>query len=118
MTRRIIVCALPRQSLMILEWENQPFVTAFAGNTHETIVDVHGSFAVLFSPLFSWRASNPERSHKGGVGNGTVSNRDFLSIGSGLSEISSTLATGILDGSSATFLSLQTSGAKAAALFR
>jgi hypothetical protein len=40
------------------------FPTTFVGNLHETILPVHGSFAVLFSPLFSGQARNPEWSHK------------------------------------------------------
>jgi hypothetical protein len=36
-----------------------------AGNPQETICHVHGSFALLFSLLFSGRASNAERSYTG-----------------------------------------------------
>jgi hypothetical protein len=39
--------------------------TTFVGNTRETIVWVHGSFALLLSPLFSRHASNPEREPQG-----------------------------------------------------
>jgi hypothetical protein len=46
---------------------------AVVGNTRETILPLHSSFAVLFSLLFSRQASNPERSHEKGSGNGTVS---------------------------------------------
>ena len=68
------------------------------GNTHETIAWFHGSFALLFSPLFSRHASNPERSHENGLSNGTVSNRDLLSDGDFLSEISLALAARIWTG--------------------
>jgi hypothetical protein len=80
--------------------------TAFAGNLPETIPLLHGSFAVLFFRLFSRQTSNPEWEPQRGLRYGTASNRDFLSIGGGLSEIGPALATGILDGSSAAFLSV------------
>ena len=82
-----------------------PHIAAVVGNIHETIAEVHRSFAVLFSFLFSRQASNPERSHEKGSGNGTVSNRDLLSNGNFLSEISSTLAPRILDWTAGSYLS-------------
>jgi hypothetical protein len=39
--------------------------TTFVGNTRETIVWVHGSFALLLSPLFSRHALNPKRERQG-----------------------------------------------------
>ena len=47
----------------LYDWSisNNLLATAFVGNTRETIAWVHGSFAVLFSPLFSGHASNPKR---------------------------------------------------------
>jgi hypothetical protein len=68
------------------------------GNAQETIAPVHTSFAVLLSPAFRRHASKSRTGLQKGVEeNGTASNRDFLSIGSGLSEIGITLATGMLD---------------------
>ena len=78
---------------------------AVVGNTRETIARFHGSFAVLFSRLFIRHASNPERATKKGLSNGTASNRDLLSDGHFLSEISSALASRILDGTTGAHLS-------------
>ena len=78
---------------------------AVVGNTRETIARFHGSFALLFSRLFSRHASNPERSHEKGLSNGTVSNRDLLSDGNLLSEISSAVAPRILDWTGGAYLS-------------
>ena len=58
---------------------------------------VHRSFALVFSHLFSWHTSNPEREPQKGSSHGTVSNRDLLSNGSVLPEVSSSLASRILD---------------------
>jgi hypothetical protein len=87
---------------------------AAVGNTRETILPLHSSFAVLFSLLFSRQASNPERSHEKGSGNGTVSNRDLLSNGNFLSEISSTLAPRILDWTDGPYLSAKNRAARVA----
>jgi hypothetical protein len=84
------------------------------GNIRETIAGLHESFAVLFSLLFSRRASNPERSRQKGVSNGTVSNRDLLSNGNFLSEISSALASGILDRTGGPYLSAWSHAARVA----
>ena len=55
---------------------NPKQLLSLAGNTRETIARFHGSFAVLFSRLFSRHASNSEGSHEKGLNNGTASNRD------------------------------------------
>ena len=89
---------------------------AVVDNTRETITEVHHSFAVLFSRLFSRHASNPERSHEKGLSNGTASNRDLLSDGKFLSEISSALASRILDWTRGAHLSAQSGAASIAAL--
>jgi hypothetical protein len=78
---------------------------AVVGNTRETIAHFHGSFAVLFSRLFSQHASNPERANEKRLSNGTASNRDLLSDGNFLSEISSALAPRILDWTGGAYLS-------------
>ena len=71
--------------------------TAIVGNNHETIAPLHYFFAVLFCRLFAETLEISRGSHKGDQANGTVSNRDLLSDGSFLSEISSALASRILD---------------------
>ena len=56
-----------------LEWSNRgrsiqsSCLLPLVVNTHETIAWFHGSFALLFSRLFSGHASNPERSHQRGL---------------------------------------------------
>jgi hypothetical protein len=83
-----------RKSFMMTE--SRP---ALLSNLRETIAEIHRSFALLFSRLFSWHPSNPSGSHKMGQANGTVSNRDFLS------EIGFALAARILDWTGSTCLS-------------
>ena len=45
-SRRILV-------FLVLAILTPPAQARIAGNTHETIAEVHGSFALLFSPLFN-----------------------------------------------------------------
>src|ERR1700738_2892607 len=91
---------------------------AVVGNTRETIARFHGSFALLFFPLFGRHASNPERSRQKGASNGTVSNRDLLWDGSLLSEVGSALASRVLDRTSRARVSAQAGATGIAALFR
>jgi hypothetical protein len=70
----------------------------------------HGSFALLFSPLFSRHTSNPSGATKNGLSNGTVSNRDFLS------EVGLALAARILDWTAGAHLSAKSETVRIAAL--
>jgi hypothetical protein len=91
---------------------------AVVDNTRETITEVHHSFAVLFSRLFSRHPSNPNWEPQKGQANGTVSNRDLLWDGSLLSEVGSALASRVLDRTSRARVSAQAGATGIAALFR
>ena len=101
------VADTPEAPARTVRWRaiNPKQLPSLAGNTRETIARFHGSFAVLFSRLFSRHASNSEGSHEKGLNNGTASNRDSLSGGNFLSEISSALAARILDWTGGAYLS-------------
>jgi len=53
------------QRILLRVMQKSLRATTFVGNTRETIVWVHGSFALLLSPLFSRHASNPKREPQG-----------------------------------------------------
>ena len=101
------VADTPEAPARMVRWRtiNPKQLLPLVGNTRETIAWFHGSFAVLFSRLFSRHASNPERSHEKGLRQWDGVKQRLIIGRKFLSEISSALAARILDWTGGAYLS-------------